>query len=91
MKILDKARLAGLDPGVRDSRGRTARQYIEERPDQSAPDAVKNAFAKLLDTISARSGSHDDDPPFPEVFYDAIDRVQNYARTPWGNAMCCRL
>ena len=61
MDILSQARLIRVDPEAQDSLDKTAREYFEERSEQSAPDSVKDAFATLLDTVSARSGSQEDD------------------------------
>ena len=73
MIILSQARLMRVDPEAKDSLDKTAREYFEERFEQSAPDPVKDAFATLLDTVSARSDSQEDNGLFPEVFYDAIE------------------
>ncbi|KAL9072041.1 MAG: hypothetical protein Q9161_003815 [Pseudevernia consocians] len=73
MNILSQARLVRVDPEAKDSLDKTAREYFEERSEQSAPYSVKDAFATLLDTVSARSDSQEDDGLFPEDFYDAIE------------------
>ena len=73
MNILSQARLMRVDPEAKDSLDKTAREYFEERSEQSAPASVKDAFATLLDTVLARSDSQEDDGLFPEVFYDAIE------------------
>lgn len=75
MDILRQARLVGLETEARDSLDRTARQYFEERPEESAPDTVKNAFTMLLDILPARRGSQEDDGLFPEDFHDAIEEL----------------
>lgn len=75
MDILSQARLMGVDAEVRDSLGKTAREYFEERSEESRTNVVKDAFRTLLDTISARRGSHGDDGQFPEVFHDAMEEI----------------
>lgn len=73
MDILSRARLTGIDLEARDSLGKTARDYFEERSEGDAPNAVKDAFTVLLHSISAARGSRTDDGTFPEVFYDAVE------------------
>ena len=72
MNILSHKRLTGVDPGARDSLGKTAGEYFEERSEESAADVVKDAFTALLDTISAERASRKLEGPFPEVFHDAV-------------------
>ena len=73
MDVLRQARPTGVDSEAKDSLGKTAREYFEERPGESAPDAVKIAFAMLLDTVSASRDARGDDGLSPEVFYDASE------------------
>ena len=73
MNILSHKRLTGVDPGAKDSLGKTAREYFDERSEESAADAVKDAFTTLLDTISASRAPQEQEGLFPEVFHDAVE------------------
>ena len=73
MDLSNHNRLTGVDPGARYSMGKTARGYFEERSDESAAHAVKDAFTTLLDTTSARRASQEQEGQFPEVFHDAVE------------------
>ena len=75
MNILSQARLIGVDPESRDSTGKTAQEYFEERCEDSVPDVVKGAFTMLLGTTTTRRESQDDDGSIHEVFHDAIEEV----------------
>lgn len=65
----------GIDPEARDSLGKTAREYFEERSEESAPGTVRHAFTVLRNTLIARRGPREDDVSLPEVFYDAIEEI----------------
>ena len=73
MNILSHKKLTGVDPAAKDSLGKTAREYFEERSDESAADAVEDAFTTLLDTISAKTAPQKHEGQFPEVFHDAVE------------------
>ena len=76
MNNLKRARLMEVDPEARDSLGKTASEYFEQRYEkQSASDAIKDAFTTLIDTISARRELRDNDGAFPDVFYDAAEDI----------------
>lgn len=76
MSILSQARLVGVDPELRDSSGKTAQEYFEERCKESVPDVVKDAFTMLLGTTTtAMRELQEDDGPDHEVFHDAIEEV----------------
>lgn len=79
--ILSQARLMGIDPEARDSLGKTAREYFEERSEESAPGTVRHAFTVLRNTLIARRGLREDDVSLPEVFYDAIEEIPITRRT----------
>ena len=63
MNILSQAGLMGFDAEARDSQGKTPRENFEEQCEESMPDAVKDAFSTLLDTITTRNLSIKMDHP----------------------------
>lgn len=73
MDILSQARVMEIDQEAKDSQGKTAREYFDERSAESTPDTVKGAFTTLLGTVSDRRESPNDDEWFPESFYDAVE------------------
>ena len=73
MDLFNHNKLTGVDPGARDSMGKTAKRYFEEQSEESTADAVKDVFTTLLETTPARRASQEQEGQFPEVVHDAVE------------------